>query len=312
MNRKHIILAAVLLAGTAIETKACDICGCGAGSYYIGILPEFNAKILGLRYRSSNLITHLNPEGQRTYLTTDERYYTTEFWGGWTIKDRYRIMASVPVALNIKDNETDRESKTGLSDVAVQAFYRLLRSKLTVGNSKNARLLVQDLWIGAGIKAPAGKYNPADKSATSATTNLFQLGTGSWDFMFTGMYDIRLQDLGFNATASYKLNTANRYDYYYGNRFSGSAQLYHKFRFDNKFMIAPNVGFNIESSRKDMDGTTEIRATGGQLMFATIGAEMNFEKFSIGGNWQPVMHQQLGEGAVKAGNRAMLHLSFLF
>lgn len=309
---KRILIAAALLGLNVSESKACDICGCGAGSYYIGILPEFNAKILGLRYRSSNLTTHLNPEGQRTYLTTDEQYYTTELWGGWTIKDRYRIMASVPVSLNVKNNETAKESKAGLSDVAVQGFYRLLRTKVTVGHSDKAKLLVQDLWVGVGIKAPAGKYNPADKSTTSVSTNLFQLGTGSWDFMFTGMYDIRLQDLGFNATASYKVNTANQYDYYYGNRFSGSAQLYHKFRFDNKFMIAPSAGFNLEHSRKDIDGITAIRATGGQLVFATMGAELSFEKFSIGGNWQPVIDQNLGAGAVKAGNRAMLHVSFMF
>jgi len=312
MKKISIILAAALLATTAMESKACDICGCGAGSYYIGILPEFNAKILGLRYRNSNLTTHLNPSGERTYLTTDEQYYTTELWGGWTIKDRYRIMASAPVAVNIKENETARESKAGLSDVSVQGFYRVLRSKTIAGTSEKTKLLVQDLWIGVGIKAPTGKYNPADKSTVSATTNLFQLGTGSWDFMLTGMYDIRLQDLGFNATASYKINTTNQYDYYYGNRFSGSAQLYHKFRFDNKFMIAPNVGFNVERSIKDMDGSIAVRATGGRLMFATVGAELSFEKFSIGGNWQPVVDQYLGEGAVKAGNRAMLHLSFMF
>lgn len=306
------LLAAALLAAGSMEANACDICGCGAGSYYIGTLPEFNAKILGLRYRSSNLTTHLNPSGERTYLTTDEQYYTTELWGGWTLKERYRIMATVPLALNIKDNETARESKAGFSDIALQGFYRVLRSKSMVGNSENAKLLVQDLWLGAGIKAPTGKYNPADKSVTSATANLFQLGTGSWDFIFTGMYDIRLQDLGFNATASYKVNTVNQYDYYYGNRFSGSAQLYHKFRFDNKFMIAPNIGCTIEHSRKDIDGTTAVRATGGQLLFATMGAELSFEQFSIGGNWQPVVRQQLGEGAVKAGNRVMLHLSFLF
>ncbi len=309
---KRLILAAALLAATTMAADACDICGCGAGSYYIGILPEFNAKILGLRYRSSNLTTHLNPAGERTYLTTDEQYYTTELWGGWTIKDRYRIMAAVPVAFNIKDNETARESKTGLSDVTLQGFYRLLRSKKTLGNSERTKLLVQDLWLGVGIKAPTGKYNPADKSSTSAPTNLFQLGTGSWDFMLTGMYDIRLQDLGFNATASYKLNTANRYDYYYGNRFSGSAQLYHKFRFGDKLMIAPNAGFNFEYSQKDIDGSIAVRATGGQLMFTTVGAELSFEKFSIGGNWQPVMSQDMGEGAVKAGNRAMVHLSLLF
>lgn len=307
----------VVLAGLGLvllntgKTMACDICGCGAGSYYIGILPEFNSKIIGLRYRSSQLTTHLSPGGDRTYLTTDENYYTAELWGGWTIKDRFRIMASVPVSYNTKANETGKESKTGMGDISLQGYYRLLRSKKSLGKN-GERLLIQDLWIGGGIKLPTGKYEPKDKSVVSQSTNLFQLGTGSLDFIITGMYDIRLQDLGMNINASYKLNNSNKYDYSYGNRFTGSTQGYYKIRYNNKWMLAPSLGVNIESSSKDLDEGYSVRPTGGYALYGTIGAELNFSKFAIGGNWQPVLSQNLGAGAVKTGNRAMVHFSFLF
>src|SRR5690606_14410260 len=110
----------------------------------------------------------------------------------------------------------------------------------------------------------------------------FQLGTGSWDFMLTGMYDIRIQDMGLSANLSYKINTENSYGYYYGNRFSSSIQLYHKFRHNNIFMIAPNVGFHFEQSLKDLDGGYSVRPTGGTAGFGTIGAELQFKHLSLG------------------------------
>ncbi len=308
---KKIGLTILLFAIATISTWACDICGCGAGSYYIGILPEFNSKIVGLRYRSSNITTHLNPEGKRSYLTTDETYQNIELWGGWTIKEKFRLLAFVPLSVNAKTNENGTDVKSGLSDVTLQGFYRILRSKKTVGKAENTKLLVQDLWIGGGVKAPTGKYSPADKSTTSVSTNLFQLGTASWDFMLSGMYDIRLQDMGLNLNASYKMNTTNKYDYYYGNRFSSSIQLYHKFRFNNIFMVSPNVGFHIEQSQKDIDGSTAVRATGGTASYGTLGAELQFKQITIGGNWQPVLQQNLGSGAVQTGNRAMIHCSII-
>ena len=307
-----VLLPPALILG-AMPARACDICGCGAGSYYIGILPEFNKKIAGIRYRGSALTTHLGPGGKRTYLTTDEQYHTTELWAGWTIKDKFRIMGYIPVSYNAKSNESATAAKTGLSDASALGFYRLLRSKKTLpGNGESSgKLLVQDLWIGGGIKLPTGRYNPSDKSSTNAGTNLFQLGTGSTDFIFMGMYDIRLQDAGLNITAGYKINTTNKHDYYYGNRFSGSTQLYYKFRFNKKWMASPNAGFHYERSGKDLDGGYSVRATGGMAAFATLGAEISFSKCTFGGNFQPVLFQDLGSGAVRTGNRSMIHFSLL-
>ena len=64
---------AVLLIAVACFSKAnaCDICGCGVGGNYIGILPEFNQHVFGLRYRLNSLTTHIGTGGSTTYLTTE-------------------------------------------------------------------------------------------------------------------------------------------------------------------------------------------------------------------------------------------------
>lgn len=291
------------------EAIACDICGCGAGSYYIGVLPDFSSRIIGLRYRGNNIRTHLGPGGTTSYLTTDEAYHTAELWGGWTIKNKVRIMATIPVNYNTKKSQESDLSKTGLGDMSVQGFYRVWNKRSVVRKDK---LLVNDLWIGGGVKLPTGKYEPADNDISGQSANLFQLGTGSIDFMLGMMYDIRLQDAGVNLSAAYKINTANKYDYYYGNKLSGSLQLYYKFRIKNKLTITPNLGAGYECSVRDLNGGYGVYTSGGYALYGTAGAELNYRRLAFGSNYQPPLKQELAHGAIKAGDRLMLHLSFMF
>jgi len=306
---KNIIVTIIFITGICSSAIACDICGCGAGSYYLGILPDFSSRIAGIRYRDNNVRTHIGPDGTTSYLTTDEAYHTMELWGGWTIKNKVRIMASVPLSYNTKKNMDADLSKTGLGDMTVQGFYRIWNKRSAVLKNK---LLVNDLWVGGGIKLPTGKYEPADNDISGQSANLFQLGTGSADFLLGIMYDIRLQDAGINLSAAYKINTANKYEYYYGNKLSSSLQLYYKFRIKNKVTIAPNLGAGYEYSVHDLNEGYKVYTSGGYALYGTAGAELNYKRFALGGNYQPPLKQELANGAIKAGNRLMMHLSFMF
>ena len=307
MSKK--IFVTILLVHCTIIAIACDICGSGAGSSYMGILPDFNAKIVGLRYRYNSLQTHVGPNGSSTYLTTPEAYHAMDIWAGWTFKERFRIMASLPISYNRKTKQSTEVSKSGLGDASLQAFYRLINSNTKIAKQ---RLLVQNLWLGAGIKMPTGKYEPKDKEGASKNANLFQLGTGSLDFNLLAMYDVRIQNIGLNLTGSYKINTTNIYAYYYGNKFSGNAQVYYRVNLKDKASVSPNIGLSFEQSSKDLDDGYSVFASGGQMVFATLGTELLYKKISIGGNYQHVLSQQLAHGIVSANNKLMLHVSFLF
>lgn len=297
-----------ILAFLSVTTRACDICGCGVGGYYIGILPEFNKHILGLRYRYNTLKTHIGAGGSATYLTTKERYQTAELWGAWNLGKKFRIMAAVPYAFNEKENQGISKSKQGIGDVSVNGYYQLINNRRTVFSTK---LLVQSLWIGGGIKLPTGKYIPADKQGTTQNANLFQLGTASFDFSLNAMYDLRIQDAGLNVSAGYKMNTANQYHYNYGNKLNTTAQLYYKLRVQNKFTVAPNLGILYENSKKDIDNKIMVDVSGGDLLLGSIGAETAVKKITVGANWQTPLSQNLGRGFVKANSRVMVHVSFL-
>ena len=299
----------ICILAFALNVKACDICGCGVGSNYIGILPEFSKHIMGLRYRYSTLQTHIGADGATTYLTTRENYQTAELWAGWNIGSRFRVMATLPYSFNERINQGQHNTKNGLGDISLNGYFQAVNSRKTISHS---RMLVQSLWLGGGIKLPTGQYDPADKSTGAENTNLFQLGTGSVDFNLGFMYDVRLQDAGINVAGSYQFNTANKYHYEYGNKYRGNVQAYYKFRLHNKLVLAPNAGLLYEHAQTDMDNKLSVDISGGNVFAATAGLELSYKRIGIGGNFQSPLSQNLAHGIIKAGNRAMVHVSFLF
>ncbi len=310
MKQIMIRLVVMLLVFTMVSsaTRACDICGCGAGSSYIGILPEFGKKVFGIRYRNNTLLTHLGAGGIRTYLTTEERYRTADIWSGWNMGKKFRVIAYIPVSFNDKTSQGATMRKNGLGDISLQGYYQLLNTKTTI----SSKLLVQSLWIGGGVKLPSGNYEPADKNNSLQSANIFQLGTGSTDFSLNAMYDIRLHDVGINTALSYKINTANRHKYQYGNKLGANVQAYYKWRVKNKITIAPNAGLLYEHAATDREGKYEAGISGGSILLAAAGMETVCKRLSFGANWQPPLSQHLAGGMVKANSRMMIHISYIF
>jgi hypothetical protein len=307
MNK--MLLAICITALVSSSTYACDICGCGAGNNYIGILPDFQKNIFGLRYRYNSLLTHAGPDGSTTYLTTKEQYRTMELWCGWNISERIRIMGNIPFSFNAKENQGATKNKNGLGDISLAGFYQILNSRKTTSSQK---LLVQSLWAGGGIKLPTGKYNPADKEGSNQNLNLFQLGTGSTDFSLNAMYDVRLNDVGLNVAGGYKITTTNKEQYAYGNKLNISTQVYHKFRIGNSITLAPNVGALYENAVKDLDNQVVVDVSGGNILMGTLGLETVIKKITFGANWQTPIYQNLAGKQVIAKDRAMIHVSFTF
>lgn len=303
------VITILLIGCIPVISWACDICGCGGGNNYIGILPDFYKHIAGVRYRYNQLISHVGVGGATTPLTTKERYNIVEAWGGWNLTENVRLMAALPYSFNEKINQGQGTKKSGMGDISLFGFYQLLNTRKTVSGGEKSNLLVQSLWLGGGVKLATGKYSQADRLANAQSANLFQLGTGSYDFNLNAMYDVRLQDAGINLNANYKINTANRYDYQYGNKVNLNSQAYYKFRTQSKIMIAPNVGVQYETSGADRDENIRVIASGGNLLMGTVGLETAFGKFAAGANFQTPLSQSLANGIVKANDRVMVHLA---
>jgi hypothetical protein len=305
------VLSFIFLSAWMLNAMACDICGCGVGSYYLGIMPEFNKRFIGLRYQYKSLETHLGPDGERTVLTNDETYQSVELWGAWNFGKKWRVMAIVPYNINLRKIKAADETgkKFGLGDIVLMGHYKILEIKKT--NDKN-KMIVHTLWGGAGIKLPSGKYKDEDEVANSP--NNFQLGSGSTDFMFNLVYDFRKMDFGINSNVSYKVNTENKNDYRYANKFTTNVLAYYKFALKNdKYKISPNIGGMFDIQSKDvLYGKYDVATSGGYSLAAVAGAEVNLKKISFGGNYQLPVSQNLADHRVKSKSRFLVHVSYAF
>lgn len=311
-NKMKKLLITLTLIIAFQSSQACDICGCGVGGNYIGLLPDFTKRFVGLRYQFNRLTTQLDINGNRTALSTDEKYQTMELWGAWNIGQKWRVLALVPYNFNEKYSEGSDllRKKNGIGDITLNGYYKLFDQSKPTANNK---LVVQSLWVGMGVKLPTGAYDVAEQqNATATNPNMFQLGTGSLDFIPSLMYDVRIQDFGINANASYKINTENKDDYRYGNKIAANASAYYKIALGTNSRLAPNAGISFENQQKDHAMGFKVEETGGHILNASMGLEANFNRISVGASFQTPIQQELGRGRIDAGNRLLTHVSFSF
>jgi hypothetical protein len=308
--RPKLLLILILLFCLSATTFACDICGCGVGSYYIGLLPEFKKRFVGIRHQYKGLRTNIGPNGTVSYLSSYETYQTLELWGAFNLGKKFRVLSFLPYNINQRSNTGGSVSKTGLGDIVVNGYFQLINQRKTLRSNK---LLIQNLWIGAGIKLPTGSYNPADKNPQQGAQNSFQLGTGSTDFTMNAMYDLRVQDFGINTNLGYKLNTTNKYNYSYGNKFTINSLVYYKMRLNKNLVITPNSGCLWEAAAKDQNKYgAVVFESGGKLLMAAAGAEIGYKNIGLGGSFQSPLHQQLAENTVRAKNRFLIQMTVSF
>ncbi|HEX4850496.1 MAG TPA: transporter, partial [Puia sp.] len=94
-RRLFLLLVTFLTLSSA--TMACDICGCGGSNIYMGLLPNFKSKFIGVRYHYSHFHTVLASDQTQF---SNNYYNTIELWGGWNIGKKWQVLAFVPYYVN--------------------------------------------------------------------------------------------------------------------------------------------------------------------------------------------------------------------
>ena len=298
---KKITLTIFVLSITCISF-ACPFCGSGVGNFYIGLLPDFQKKFVGLRYQY--IPYHTRVTGEEEF--SKDYYHTLELWGGVSIGKRWQVLGFIPYQINYQNTDDGIKKLNGISDVSVLANYKVLdKTKMNKGKSSS-----QQLWIGGGFKLPTGKYriDPNNPETELGDVNA-QAGTGSVDFLLNSSYNVRINKIGINTTATYKINTTNNEHYYFGNRFNASSFVYYAAKVNNT-MLSPNVGLMYQHSAANHFNDTKVELTGGYLTMAAAGLEVGFKKITIGGNVQLPFSQDFAAGQTEAKTRAMVHVSF--
>ena len=283
-----------------LRTTACEICGCGLCNYYIEILPHFDKRFFGVRYHFNSFQTRLSDDPTQF---SKDFYQTVEFWGGLNIGSRFQLLAFVPYNINHQVSDEGTSDLKGLGDAALMVNYKVFAT-----NNKNVS---QQLWLGAGIKLPTGKFmidpNDADVAAVANT----QLGSGSTDILLNGMYNISINKLGINTTVNYKVNTENKEEYKFGNKLTAGSFAYYIFRL-NRVIISPNVGLLYEHTEHSKLSGRRVDLTGGKILQGSIGTEISFNRIAVGLGVQLPVAQNFAENQTKEKVKGVVHVSFAF
>ncbi|QEC69644.1 hypothetical protein FRZ67_20920 [Panacibacter ginsenosidivorans] len=299
------ITLTILVLSITLSSFACPFCGCGVGNFYLGLLPDFQKRFIGLRYQYLPYQTHI--KGDETQFSKDY-YHTIELWGGISLGKKWQILGFIPYQINYQKTDDGIKKMSGISDVSALANYKLL-DKTKMGEGRST---AQQLWIGGGIKMPTGKYHidPNNPNTELGDVNS-QAGTGSIDFLLNSSYNLRFNKIGINTSATYKINTKNNEDYQFGNRFNASSFVFYAARMKSA-TLSPNIGLLYQHSATNHFNNTKVDFTGGHLAMAAAGIELGLRKITIGGNVQLPFSQSFAAGQTEAKTRAMIHMSFSF
>ena len=299
-----VVLLAVI---SYTRAHACAICGCGAGNYYLGIMPQFSKNFVGLRYRTYSFTSHVG-KGYNPYEATHETFQSTELWTRIYITSRIQVISFVNFNFNRQlDNGVNKEIQ-GIGDMPILVNYNLINT--TTQPSSENRILNHSLFLGGGIKLPTGKYQYTEGPKAVANAN-FQLGTGSTDFIMNSLYTMRYKRFGLSVDVNYKINTKNSNEYRFGNRVSGTGSVFYVQQI-KKIGMMPNVGLYFEDSALNQQYGINIENTGGSAFFASAGVESYYKKFGMGFNFQSPISQHLAGDHSIGHDRAMVHISYLF
>lgn len=299
--KKNIVLVLLVSLLFFNNAFACDICGCGNGSSFVGLLPRSGNALVGIRHQTSRFTSH----GYSNFYHTEETYQTTELWGRFFPAKKLQTLVFLPYRQNERyevRSSTNTQNK-GLGDAIILAHYNVFNSFL---DSTNTSGISQNLMLGGGVKLPTGKFEETFNS--EAVNPNYQLGTGSTDFLLSAIYLIKYKNWGINTELGSRITTKNKDDYQFGNRINGAIKLFYVKNI-NLFSVMPNAGIMVDYATQDKQKSSVVMNTGGHLVASTFGLETYLKKVNIGFNYQMPLVEKLGGGEIKAKSQFQVHLS---
>lgn len=302
--KKTILIIAIAFISIN-TTRACEICGCGQGNYYFGLMPQFKHHFIGLRYQYKRFNTVMADDP--TQFSRDY-YKTMELWGGWNFGKKWQVLAVIPFNFVHQVSDDGINNNQGIGDIALMVNYKLFNKNTTTAKGRS---VAQQLWIGAGVKMPTGKFNVDATDPALVSLANTQTGTASTDFMLNAMYNISINKVGINTNTSYRLNTANSDKYTFGNRFFASSIASYTIK-KNQVSILPNLGIMYENTAINKLSKQKVEQTGGNLLSASGGVEIGYKKFTLGTNLQLPLSQNFASGQTVVKLKGMMHITYAF
>ena len=135
--------------------------------------------------------------------------------------------------------------------------------------------------------------------------------SGTTDLLLNGMYNVSINKFGINAVVNYKINSANKEEYRFGNKLTAGSFVYYVFPLKN-VIISPNLGLLFEHGEASQLQNSKVNLTAGKILQGSIGGEISFNRLAVGLSAQLPLAQNFAANQTKAKVKGMMHVSFAF
>lgn len=283
---------------TLLDEEDCDACGCSASGGSMGFSSMLNSNFIGLRYfnqsyKSSNGLYSNSP-------WYNESFNTIQVWAKIPLVERVQLSILLPYHFHNRSSVIGLQNISGLGDVTLLGMYQLYQTH------RDSTLLMHTLQLGAGVKAPIGKF---DSSNGGSINPSFQVGTGSWDYLLVTEYVVKRKQFGMNTMLNYVFKTENEKNYRFGNQFNYATTFFYTIE-KSKLTFLPQLGIAGEVYQENYQHKQKVRNTSGDILFGKLGMEIGKNKLSMGVNAMLPISQNLTGGNVKANYRLSFNLNY--
>lgn len=276
----------VLLAGLSSKSAlACNICGCGGNSLYMGMIPHYKSHMLSLRLQQMHFTIydpHLSTSSDRI-LHSEDFFVRTELWGRFRLNQKWFLHASVPFVWIGRKVETMEWNK-GIGDAELMINRTLLSTGDSIMNPVR-----HHLSLSVGIKMPTGAQNIGN------TLEWLQPGSGTWDYQALLHYNMRIGRWGWMQDASFRYNTADQFQYQRGHRLLLNTRAYYQWPV-GQVVLLPATGIQYDHLGQDYSYRFAEAFTGGASLQAQIGMQLYFSRGGAGMTYQVPLWQNLNDG----------------
>lgn len=262
----------------------CDLCGC-----YMGLEPNFSKNSIGIRYSLFKFYTAPQAEDPEldhpeSNSESTEYYNNIELFFRYYFTPKFRVIATIPYSFNVIDSL----DLNGFGDIIALAQYQIYNTNMT-GETN----FWQRIFLGGGFKLPTGVYNKSLVYPPEVEPH-FQPGTGSFDFLLSGLYIFKFEEigLGMRNDVVFSITTENNNGYRFSNKFNLASTFTYEIDTD-PIIILPHAGIYFETAGMDTQDGISVDDSGGDALFGTAGIDFFDGDYSLDFNFTFPLSQSL-------------------
>lgn len=296
------LITTLLIVVLSFHSIGCEVCGCSSTSGSIGIIGSSNYHLVGFNFngRSFNS-THPDIFGHGDVENSSEFFIQGNLLAKFQVSKRFQVYTNIPYAYNRQKREGKTSITQGLGDITASTRFLAFSKVDTV--TKRAL----SFQIGAGIKAPTGKYS----RDAHETTNMYP-GTGSWDFPFNLNLFFQSKKWNIQFENLFNLTTQNNVKYKFGNAYQSVIYGGYKIK-AGRGIISTGIGVQFDYLfHSEIDGSSKDTYNGGHLLTVLPGINFEFNRiFASIRYFQPLL-QNLSKGYTKNNGQMSISIYYTF